>query len=52
MEFNLSEIELIKNTVGKGANVLLDKNLFIEDNASLTVPEMTSMCRRLKKITN
>lgn len=33
----------------KGANALLDKKLFIEDNASLTVPEMTSMCRRLKK---
>lgn len=33
----------------KGANYLLDKNLFIEDNTSLTVPEMTSMCRRIKK---
>ena len=33
----------------KVANGLIDKNLFIEDNASLTVSEMTSMCRRLKK---
>lgn len=33
----------------KGANSLLDKNLFIEDNASLTVAEMTSMSRRIKR---
>lgn len=33
----------------KNANYLIDKRLFIEDNASLTVPEMTSMCRRLKR---
>ncbi|WP_158220126.1 DnaB-like helicase C-terminal domain-containing protein [Tissierella sp. P1] len=33
----------------KGANALLDKKLFIEDNTSLTVAEMTSMCRRIKR---
>lgn len=33
----------------KGANSLLSKKLFIEDNTSLTVPEMTSMCRRIKR---
>lgn len=33
----------------KGANSLLSKKLFIEDNTSLTVAEMTSMCRRIKR---
>ncbi len=33
----------------KAASLLLEKRLFIDDTPSLTVSEMTSMCRKLKR---
>ena len=35
--------------ISKATSAILNTNLFIDDDASRTVPEMQSMCRRLKR---